>query len=179
MQNQILEVCLSETSKNPVQILFKLMELPFCRVHGPEHHLLVGSALLTAYHNAGGKVELEPALKGLCTRAAGVPAGTCRLWGACGAGISSGMFVAAIAAAAVPAPEAMGIAHKMTALSLDAIGVYGGPSCCKRSSYLSVLNATDYVKAQFGVEMEKSVIICPFSSQNRNCLGTGCPFHKD
>jgi hypothetical protein len=29
-----------------------LMAMPFCHMHGPEHHVMVGAALLTAYHNA-------------------------------------------------------------------------------------------------------------------------------
>ena len=53
----IIAVCLNETSKNPITILEKMMSLPFCHMHGPEHHVMVGAALLTAYRNAGGDVE--------------------------------------------------------------------------------------------------------------------------
>ena len=53
----IIGVCMSETSKNPIKILQKLMALPFCYMHGPEHHIMVGSALLTAYKNSGGVAE--------------------------------------------------------------------------------------------------------------------------
>ncbi|MCQ2563482.1 MAG: DUF5714 domain-containing protein [Mogibacterium sp.] len=28
------------------------MSMPFCHMHGPEHHVMVGSALLTAYKQA-------------------------------------------------------------------------------------------------------------------------------
>lgn len=38
------------------------MSMPFCHMHGPEHHVMVGSALLTAYKNAGGEIELKKAL---------------------------------------------------------------------------------------------------------------------
>lgn len=31
-------------------------------MHGPEHHVLVGSALLTVYKNCGGSIDLEEAL---------------------------------------------------------------------------------------------------------------------
>ena len=48
--DSIFGVCLSETSKDPVEILNELMKLPFCHMHGPEHHIMVGAALLTAYH---------------------------------------------------------------------------------------------------------------------------------
>ena len=54
--DSIFGVCLAETSKNPVEILNKMMNLPFCHMHGPEHHIMVGAALLTAYKNAGGDI---------------------------------------------------------------------------------------------------------------------------
>ena len=44
------------------------------------------SALLTAYHNAGGEIELESALKEMYKRGKSVPGGACGFWGACGAG---------------------------------------------------------------------------------------------
>lgn len=66
----------------------------------------------------------------------------------------------------------------MTAKSLDAIGSVGGPRCCKRDSYLSILSAIDFVKEHFGVEMEKSEIVCEFSAKNNQCLGKRCPFSK-
>ena len=51
----IVALCLSETSKNPVEIIEKMMALPYCHMHGPEHHVMVGAALLTAY------MEIVPA----------------------------------------------------------------------------------------------------------------------
>lgn len=56
--DSIIAVCLAEKSKNPIVIIKKLMALSFCHMHGPEHHVLVGSALLTAYKNAGGNIDL-------------------------------------------------------------------------------------------------------------------------
>ena len=58
----IIGICLKEITKNPVAIIEKMMEQPFCHMHGPEHHVMVGSALLTAYKNAGGDIELQQAL---------------------------------------------------------------------------------------------------------------------
>ena len=58
----IIGMCLKETSKNPVEIISKMMEQPFCHMHGPEHHVMVGASLLTAYKNAGGDIDLRPAL---------------------------------------------------------------------------------------------------------------------
>lgn len=144
--DSIFGVCLTETSKNPVEILNKMMNLPFCHMHGPEHHIVVGAALLTAYKNAGGDIDLSKALTEMKNRGQSVPGGACGFWGACGAGISSGMFVSIISGSTPLAGEPFGLSNRMTAKSLDAIGSVGGPRCCKRDSYLSILSAIDFVK---------------------------------
>lgn len=174
----IIGLCMNETSKNPVEIIEKMMALPFCHMHGPEHHVMVGSALLTAYRNAGGDIDLEKALIEMMNRCKSVPGGACGFWGACGAGISTGMFVSIISKSTPLAREPFALSHKMTAKSLGAIGEIGGPRCCKRDSFISILNAIDYAKEQFGVEMEKPEIVCHYSTQNNQCIGKRCPFSK-
>ena len=66
----------------------------------------------------------------------------------------------------------------MTAKSLEAIGEIGGPRCCKRDSFLSILAAVDFVKEHFGVEMEKPTVTCTYAAQNNQCIGKRCPFSK-
>lgn len=43
----VIGYCLNGISKNPVEILDHMMNLPFCHMHGPKHHTLVGAALST------------------------------------------------------------------------------------------------------------------------------------
>lgn len=174
----IIGLCLTETSKNPVEIIEKMMSLPFCHMHGPEHHVMVGASLLTAYKNAGGDIDLKSALAEMMNRGKSVPGGACGFWGACGAGISSGMFVSIITKSTPLTRESFGLSHQMTAKSLDKIGQIGGPRCCKRDSYLSILSAVDFVADNFGVKMEKPEIICGHSAQNNQCIGKRCPFAK-
>ena len=176
--DSIIGLCLNETSKDPIKILDKMMALPICHMHGPEHHVMVGAALLTAYKNAGGSVDFEAALTEMVSRGKKVPGGACGFWGACGAGISSGMFVAIISRSTPLAQEPFALAHRMTAKSLGAIGEIGGPRCCKRDSYLSVLSAIDFIRDNFGVEMEKHEIVCTHSAQNNQCIGKRCPFAR-
>ena len=176
--DSIFEVCFAETSKSPVEILNKMMKLPFCHMHGPEHHVMVGCALLTAYKNAGGDIDLETALGEMNNRGKQVPGGACGFWGACGAGISAGMFISIISGSTPLANESFGLSHKMTASAFNAIGEIGGPRCCKRDSYLSILQAIDFVKEHFGVELEKDKIVCAFSAENNQCIGKRCPFSK-
>lgn len=176
--DSIVGLCLSEESKEPVAILDKMMAMPFCHMHGPEHHVMVGAALLTAYFHAGGEIDLPNSLTEMINRGKSVPGGACGFWGACGARISSGMFISIISKSTPLAIEPFALSHKMTAKSLERIGEIGGPRCCKRDSYLSILSAVDFVKKHFGIEMEQSEIICRYSGKNNQCIGKRCPFSK-
>lgn len=174
--DEIMSICLNETSKDPVLIIRKMMAAPFCHMHGPEHHVMVGSALLTAYKNAGGDIDLATSLNEMMVRGKTVPGGACGFWGACGAGISSGMFISIITKSNPLEKEVWGLANKMTSKALASIGEIGGPRCCKRDSYLSILAAIDFVKENFNIELEKSEIKCIHYQLNNQCIGTRCPF---
>ena len=156
----------------------RMMAQPFCHMHGPEHHVMVGSALLIAYKNAGGEIDLPEALLEMMNRGKAVPGGVCGFWGACGAGISAGMFISIISGATPLKNESWGLANKMTSKALDAIGSIGGPRCCKRDSYIAIISAIDYVAENFNIQMEKPVIKCIHSDKNNQCIKERCPFHE-
>ena len=177
--DSIISLCLSEESKSPVHILEKMMSLPFCHMHGPEHHIMVGAALLTAYQNAGGQLNLAASLSELFSRARQVPGGACGFWGACGAGISSGMFISIVTGATPLAEKPWGLANQMTAASLAAIGQTGGPRCCKRNSYTAIREAVKFVKEHLGIEMAWQDVRCTRSEMNNQCLGSRCPFQSN
>ncbi len=172
----IYKLCLDETSKSPIEIMEKMMAMPFCHMHGPEHHVMVGAALLTAYRNAGGDVALHNALVELMKRGKQVPGGACGFWGACGAGLSSGMFISIISHSTPLTIEPFALSHKMTSLSLSKIAEVGGPRCCKRDSYLSIEAAIEFVAENFGVYMDKAVVTCRHFSKNNQCIHRRCPF---
>ena len=112
---------------------------------------MVGSALLVAYKNAGGEIDLPEALLEMMNRGKAVPGGACGFWG---------------------------LANKMTSKALDAIGSIGGPRCCKRDSYMAIISAIDYVAENFNIQMEKPVIKCIHSDKNNQCIKERCPFHE-
>ena len=169
---------MNESSKNPIEIVEKLMKQPFCHMHGPEHHIMVGAALLTAFKNAGGQIDLETSLIEMINRGKSVPGGACGFWGACGAGISTGMFVSIISSSTPLTSKPLGLSNLMTSKALNAIGTIGGPRCCKRNSFLAILVAIDFVKENFGIELEITNVVCGFSSENNQCIKTACPFMK-
>ena len=174
--DSIIGLCLGAASKNPIEIMNSMMGQPFCHMHGPEHHVMVGAALLTAYRNAGGEINLHQSLIEMMNRGKSVPGGACGFWGACGAGISAGMFVSIISKATPLTVESFGLSNLMTSKALERIGTIGGPRCCKRDSFLSILAAIDFVREHFGIEMERQEIICNYSAQNNQCIGIRCPF---
>ena len=174
--DSIFGLCLSETSRDPIAILEKMMSMPFCHMHGPEHHVMVGAALLTAYKNSGGDINLPNALQEMYSRGKAVPGGVCGFWGACGAGVSTGQFVAIATASTPLAVEPWGLSNQMTAKALESIGKVGGPRCCKRDSYLAILAAIAFAAEHLHVHMETSVPVCTRSGQNNQCIGKRCPF---
>lgn len=139
---------------------------------------MVGAALLTAYRNAGGEIDLKNALDLMMSRGRQVPGGVCGFWGSCGAAVSTGIFMSILTGATPLAKEEWAHANRMTSRSLAAEAEIGGPRCCKRNSYLSIIEAVKYVKEYFGVEMELGEIKCVHIGKNNQCMGKNCPFCK-
>lgn len=152
--DSLVGMCMEETSKNPVEILNKMMAMPFCHMHGPEHHIMVGMALLTAYKNSGGNIDLKNALIEMNSRGRPVPGGACGFWGACGAGLSTGMFISIVTGSTPLGEENFGL------------------------SYLSIQQAVSFVRDNLGINMDQSEIRCSYSSQNNQCIGKKCSFRK-
>lgn len=175
--DSIVGICLHETSTNPVAIMERLMALPTCHMHGPEHHIMVGASLITAYHNAGGDVDMVWALSEMVRRGKQVPGGACGNWGACGAALSTGMFVSIVTRSNPLASKTWSLSNRMTSEALLNVSKHGGPRCCKRDSYLSILAAVAFAREHLGVVMEAPTnIICTRSCFNNQCLKSNCPF---
>ena len=175
--DQIIALCLRETSKNPLEIFDKLIALPACHMHGPEHHIIVGASLLTAYHNAGGALDLPNALDVMQERGRQVPGGICGFWGTCGAAVSSGIFVSIVTGATPLTEESWGLCNEMTSRTLAAVSKIGGPRCCKRNGYLAITEGIRFAAEHLGVLLESATITCLHTEQNNQCLGSKCPFN--
>ena len=72
--DEMISICFHSNFKNPIDIMEEVMSMPSCHMHGPEHHTMVGSALLTAYKNAGGDIDLKSALYEMQMRRSKSPA---------------------------------------------------------------------------------------------------------
>ncbi len=140
---------------------------------------LRSAALLTAYNNAATdsiKVDLQSGLLEVMSRGRQVPGGACGYMGACGAAISTGIFMSVVTRNTPLSTETWQLCNLMTARTLEQVALNGGPRCCMRDSYLSILTAIDFVKEHLGVEMEKPEVKCSRSRINNQCIGKKCPF---
>ena len=175
----IVDFCLATDSADPIQIAQSIMEDPFIYMHGPEHHTMVGAALLTAYRNAGGDIDLKESLTEMHERGKQYPGGSCGFWGCCGAAVSVGMFVSIITDTTPLSSKTWGWSNEATSRALAKIASYGGPRCCKRNSFTAILAAAEFVSEKMGVEMKvPENIVCTFSDENHECLGKRCPYNK-
>lgn len=171
-------ICQETSETDAFALAATLMRQPAIHMHGPEHHVLAGAALLTAFYNSGGKIDLTESLTEIINRGKEVPGGTCGYWGCCGAAVSAGTFLSIALKATPLSDKAWGLSNRLTAECLAAIGDLGGPRCCKRDAFLSIGRAIEFVRGHLGISMSlPAQVTCEFFPQNQECLGKRCPFH--
>lgn len=171
--------CMKAKTKDPIELILEIMGKDYINMHGPEHHMLDGSCLLTALHNAGVDFNLEHALDEMMVRSAKMPGATCGQWGMCGSTSSVGAALAIIHETG-PLSHNQYYKDNLTLVSqaLGKIAEVGGPRCCKRNAFLSLQTAVDFVKKQYNINLPKHFVQCNFSEQNKQCLGKECPYFR-
>ena len=187
--------CKITSLTDPLEMAIKMMEHPGIHLHGPEHHFLPAAVLITAYYKARGETDLparfasggsadkagkiEKALQIAKQRCEIIPGGMCGTHGSCGAALSAGVFISIITGATPLAKKEWGLTNKMTSLALSRIAESGGPRCCKRVTYQSILEAIKFIKENFYVDIICSNISgCRFYKFNKECLFKNCEFYN-
>ncbi len=177
---KIITACLKEKSKNPIEIFLNIAGKDFIRMHGPEHHILDGAALLTAFYNAGGKIDLKKSLYEIMKRGLQMPGATCGMWGVCGAVSSIGAALSIIDGTGPLSDDPSWGKHmEYTSKALMDLSKAGGPRCCKRDAFLSMLQAIEFVNENYDVKLESGPVECNFSEKNGQCIKGRCPFYKN
>lgn len=173
----VRSVVLNSSSKDPVDIADEIMASSFVHMHGPEHHFIVGASLLCAYSNTYGGVDLETALNAVISRGKKVPGGFCGMAGCCGAAVSAGIFLSVILKATPMSKEEWALSNRMTSRCLEAVSRLGGPRCCKRDSYTTILAAAEFLREELGKPLGVSdEILCSHFGDNAECLKVECPY---
>lgn len=173
----IREAVMESRSVDPVAVAQEAMRRDFVSIHGPEHHFLDGAAFLVAFRNAGGKIDLGPALDELAARALKMPGAMCGFWGMCGSTASVGAALAIIDGTGPLSQDESYKEHmEYTSSVIKRMSIIGGPRCCKRNAFLSLSSAVEFANKRYGVPMKCSPITCEFSPYNPTCLKEACPF---
>lgn len=176
---KIIEQCLLSTSKNPIEIFQFIAKNDYIRIHGPEHHILDGAALLTAFYNTGGQIDLEASLHELMKRGLSMPGATCGMWGVCGAITSMGAALSIIdRTGPLSTDDTWGKHMHFTSAALARLADIGGPRCCKRDAFLGFQEAIGYLNENYDVTIPTTKIECNFYPKNEQCISERCPFRN-
>ena len=174
----IIAECMKTSSIDIYEIFHTIAQKDFVRIHGPEHHVLDGACVLTAFHNAGGKISLYEALQKLMHEGLRMPGAACGLWGVCGAVTSIGAALAIIDGTGPLSTEDWGSHMEYTSQALARLSQTGGPRCCKRDAFSSMEQAVEYIKKRYGITLNMPLVKCDFSSHNAQCIGKRCPYNS-
>jgi hypothetical protein len=179
--NDLIErFTIASDSTDPVAMALTLMKAAPLKMHGPEHHFLVPAVLLAAFYNmTGPQAEKETRIRKARRRAEHVLGGFCGFYGACGAAVGTGIFMSIMTEATPLSHEEWRLANLVTADSLHTIALAGGPRCCKRNSFLALLEAVRFVKEHFQVALPSgdAALVCEFMQLNEECKKEDCRFY--
>ncbi len=175
-RQEIIQRCLNHDQTDPYSLMLELMKLPGVTMHGPEHHLLIATVLLTTYCNTRGKDNLLDHLEEANQRSMQVPGGSCGFWGVCGAAIGAGIFASIITEASPFSEAEWKTSGQLVSKCAMAISQQGGPRCCKRDSFTALTEAVIYCNEHFETSFSVPDVKCEFYANNQECKGRRCQF---
>ena len=174
----IIQDVKEQTGTNPVKIFQAMAGKDYISMHGPEHHVLDGACILTAYRNAGGQIDLDEALNRLLAEGLRMPGAMCGLWGVCGAITSIGAALSILDHTGPLSTDGTWGEHmSFTADAIRELGEINGPRCCKRDAFTAMKHAVDYINRHYDVTLGYETPVCGYSPRNPQCIGTRCPYH--
>ena len=176
----IIQDIVKEEGNDPARIFRRMAQKEYMNMHGPEHHVLDGACILTAYRNAGGKIDLEQALSQILVQGLRMPGAMCGLWGVCGAISSIGAALAIIDGTGPLSEDGTWGEHmRFTSEAISALGAVNDPRCCKRDAMLAFRHSVEYINSHYDVKLDYKYHPCEFSDRNRQCIHGRCPFYRE
>ncbi len=176
IRRKVKEICKSSTSRNPRTILDSLLSCDIISERKLRFHLITAPALVAAYRNSGGEIDMDEALDEVMRRGSLIPPKACGHAGNCGSATSAGIFFSVVAGTHPLKEENWGQVHMLTGKCLMDLGSIGGPRCCNRGVNIAMRNAVGTVKDALGVEMEWIDVKC-HGFGNDVCIGSRCPYN--
>jgi hypothetical protein len=176
----VQEVCVNSVLKDPLELAKIVMNSDKVPMHGPEHHFIVPAVLLAAYYNIKSDPdEKRRKIKEAKARSSNILGGFCGFYGDCGAAVGTGIFVSLVTGATPLSKDEWRLSNMITAKSLLSVANHGGPRCCKRNTFLSIMEAADFSRENLHVPITiNKDIKCEYNTLNAECLRSGCPFYS-
>ncbi|URW87332.1 DUF5714 domain-containing protein [Blautia wexlerae] len=167
----------SGTEKDPLPLLEEIMDLPSVHMHGPEHHAIVPSVLLTALRNNGERMNYDTALSEICKergRFPVVPAvtGECVVRAA-----GAGIFMSVMTGSGPLHKDAWPFPQKLVSVILSKLADVGGPRRCKRTSRIAIEEAIRFYRQFSSVKIPLSSVLCKYFEDNKECIREDCPYY--
>ncbi|MGQ9665546.1 MAG: DUF5714 domain-containing protein [bacterium] len=138
------------------------------------HHFMVPGIVIASLRNAGYPMtdrDVEEAI----TRGEKFAGGSCGFMGTCGGAYSVGIIASIINKTNPLHDEKRSEIMRSVADTLKEIAKYPR-RCCKRSSYMAIQKAVEYLKTVGFDKIPSREIKCRWSAQNKMCLGIKCPY---
>ena len=176
---EVLKQVLEQTkSTDPTQIIEQVMAHPSVPMHGPEHHAIVPTAIITAVRNTGYPIP-GGAIEKAMERASKVPGGWCGLYGDCGAAVGVGIAVSVLTNATPLTGKERTLALGATSIALSRM-LDSQPRCCKRASRIAIEAAVDYLHNNLGINLVKAKRTpCTYTVRNQQCAKMECPYYPE
>ncbi|MFC1944960.1 DUF5714 domain-containing protein [Chloroflexota bacterium] len=167
----------SISSQSPIDIAERIMANTEVPMHGPEHHIIVPAAIVTAARNSGYNVPGE-ALEQAINRSAQIPGGWCGFFGNCGACVGVGIAVSVLTQATPLTGKERSLALEATSRSLANI-CDNEPRCCKRAVRKAIETAIQFLDEKLSIKLEKTGgINCQYPARNTECSKTTCSYYN-
>lgn len=174
---KIYKYCFQAKETDCVKLFNEIADLPYVPIHGPIHHYIVPSVMLTCYNNIyGDKYKLKPQLIEAYKRSKVVPGGNCASCGYCGAAAGVGIFLSIILNNNPLEEESWSKVMEVSATVSKEIAKNGGPRCCKRDSYIAIITAVGEIEEKFGIQLSAEEVACKYFLKNEQCRKAKCLF---
>jgi hypothetical protein len=179
---RIKEKIIRAPEKDPLEMFERIMSevesewdrpvpLP---VNSEWHHFVVPGVIMSALRNNGYPItdrEVEEAIK----RGQKFAGGSCGFMGVCGGANSVGIVLSLVKKTNPLHDEARSENLRLAGEVLKEIARFPR-RCCKRSSYIAIEKAVDYLRADGFERLPVSRVVCRWSPKNKMCLGIQCPY---
>ncbi len=175
----IIQECTKYQGIEPFELVNRIFRSSKIKTHGAEHHLLVPCVMTSVYLNHQNRYdEKAEMLKEAKMRALRIHDGICATHGTCGGAMGVGMFFSIILGVDQLQDRNYAYINQATANTLLNVARYGGPRCCKRSTFFGILQIRNQLADDFNIILPiPEKIQCSFVSQNLECTRQECLFY--